>query len=147
MGRRQKNLFDELQVQLVLFPAHTGSKSSLRLPALRAGELRSLLVDERSLSTKVFTIIEISSKKWWKQKLGTEYRNLQEYQFSLYPRKRSLGGILVSPCPSVCPSVCRRNFVPPIEFFTTAWNSLKICTYVDHHLKMCTCNFFRIRQD
>ena len=29
------------------------------------------LVDERSLSTKVFNIIEISSKKWWKKKLGT----------------------------------------------------------------------------
>lgn len=30
-------------------------------------------MDERSLSTKVFIIIEISSKKLWKQRLGTEY--------------------------------------------------------------------------
>lgn len=33
-------------------------------------------MDERSLSTKVFTIIEISNKKWWKQKLWREYRAL-----------------------------------------------------------------------
>lgn len=30
-------------------------------------------MDEQSLSTKVFFIIEISSDKWWKQKLGTPY--------------------------------------------------------------------------
>ena len=35
-------------------------------------------MDERSLSSKVFTIIEISSKKWWKQKLGTEYSMLYQ---------------------------------------------------------------------
>ena len=32
-----------------------------------------ILVDKRSLSTKVFMIIKISSKKWWRQKLGTEF--------------------------------------------------------------------------
>lgn len=30
-------------------------------------------VNERSLRTKVFVIIELSSEKWWKQKLGAKY--------------------------------------------------------------------------
>lgn len=30
-------------------------------------------VNELSLRTKVFVIIELSSKKWWKQKLGAKY--------------------------------------------------------------------------
>lgn len=35
-------------------------------------------MDIRSLGTKVFTcmIIKISSEKWWKQKLGTEYSKM-----------------------------------------------------------------------
>lgn len=40
---------------------------------------------------------------------------------------------------SICLSVCRHNFVPSIETFTTAWHSLKICTCDEHHPKMCIC--------
>lgn len=37
-------------------------------------------MDERSLSIKVFNIIEISSEKWWKQNPGTEYSHGTEFQ-------------------------------------------------------------------
>lgn len=30
-------------------------------------------MNELSLRTKVFVIIELSSEKWWKQKLGAKY--------------------------------------------------------------------------
>jgi len=33
-----------------------------------------IIVDERSLNSKVFMIIEVSSEKKWKQKLGIEYK-------------------------------------------------------------------------
>lgn len=42
-------------------------------PEAVKGAFQNILVDERSLTTKVFIIIEISSEKWWKQKFGTEY--------------------------------------------------------------------------
>lgn len=43
-----------------------------------------VLVDKHSLGTKVFTFIKkILIKKWWKQKLRTEYRNQYMWDFCL----------------------------------------------------------------